>query len=55
MTFEYDWALNHLPLGGLLMSDDIGWNRAFPNFVRAHKDSVRCLSKKGLGLLVRLK
>jgi predicted O-methyltransferase YrrM len=32
MTFEYQLAWTHLETGGLLVSDDIGWNSAFKDF-----------------------
>lgn len=38
MMFEYNWAYSHLSKGGIITSDDIGWNRAFGDFVEAHKD-----------------
>lgn len=54
MTLEFEWALNHLSVGGFLMSDDIWWNRAFSDFVASHPTKIRCLSKRGLGLAVRI-
>lgn len=38
MTFEYEWAYNHLKEGGILASDDVGWNEAFFDFTRKRKD-----------------
>lgn len=37
MGFEYREAWPHLPPGGALASDDIGWNDAFPDFLRSVK------------------
>lgn len=53
MLFEYSWAWKHLGVGGLLASDDIRWNRAFPDFVRLHRDELRVLLSHGLGLIAR--
>jgi predicted O-methyltransferase YrrM len=53
MRFEYDWAWRHLGPGGLLASDDIRWNRAFPDFVRDHRGELRVLLSHGLGLVAR--
>lgn len=38
MAFEYNWAYSHLSKGGIITSDDIGWNTAFRDFAEAHKD-----------------
>jgi len=38
MTFEYEWAYNHLKEGGILASDDVKWNNAFLDFTRKRKD-----------------
>lgn len=38
MTFEYEWAYNHLKEGGILASDDVSWNEAFFDFTRKRKD-----------------
>lgn len=35
MTFEYRAAWHHLRPGGILLSDDISWNRAFADFAQA--------------------
>ena len=34
MIFEYRTAWPHLRTGGVLLSDDVGWNAAFPDFAR---------------------
>ena len=33
MTFEFNWARNHLTTSGVIGSDDIHWNSAFAEFV----------------------
>jgi len=38
MTFEFEWAYAHLKEGGMLAADDVGWNRAFPDFLQKHGD-----------------
>jgi hypothetical protein len=38
MTFEYEWAYNHLKNGGILASDDVTWNKAFSDFTHRRKD-----------------
>ena len=37
MTFEYETVWPLLKKGGILMSHDIHWNRAFGNFVQRHR------------------
>ncbi len=44
MTFEYEIAWMHLRQGGLLVSDDIGWNSAFQDFANQHERSVQVLT-----------
>ena len=53
MTFEFGWALDHLPSGGVLVSDDIDWNDAFCDFAELHRGGIRVLSSKRTGLMVR--
>lgn len=33
MMFEFEQAWPKIPAGGLLLSDDIGWNKSWPDFV----------------------
>ncbi len=36
MTYEYEWAITQLSNGGVLSSDDVGWNHAYRDFLRKH-------------------
>lgn len=38
MTFELEWAHSHINKSGIIMSDDIGWNKAWPDFIGRHPD-----------------
>lgn len=53
MAFEYRWAREHLLPGGLLVSDDIHWNTAFPEFVRDHATEFQVLADRRVGVLWR--
>lgn len=44
MMFEYNWALEHVRSGGVILSDDIGWNDAFKDFVSANGTAVKKLN-----------
>ncbi|MCI4318388.1 MAG: class I SAM-dependent methyltransferase, partial [Thermoplasmata archaeon] len=44
MRLEYEWALDHLSDGGVLVSDDIHWNNAFPRFLSDHPTEFRAIS-----------
>lgn len=48
MSFEYRLAWGHLRPGGLLLSDDIGWNDAFYRFCREQRVEFAHL-KAGFG------
>ena len=45
MTFEYEIAWKHLRQGGLLVSDDIGWNTAFEDFANQRARPVQLLTR----------
>jgi predicted O-methyltransferase YrrM len=53
MEFEYGWAESHLAPGGILASDDIGWNHAFRDFASHHHRTLRVLSDRRFGIAVR--
>ena len=38
MMFEFNWAYSNLSKGGIIISDDIGWNKAFVDFAEKHRD-----------------
>lgn len=51
MQFEFEWAYSHLTSEGIIVSDDISWNRSFYDFIDKHKDSVKEIySKFGTGV-----
>ena len=45
MTFEYQLAWNYLKAGGLLVSDDIGWNSAFKDFAEVQSRDVHVVDR----------
>jgi predicted O-methyltransferase YrrM len=45
MTFEYQLAWHHLKTGGLLVSDDIGWNSAFKDFADMQSRHVNVVDR----------
>ncbi len=53
MGFEYREAWPHLSPGGALASDDIGWNEAFPEFLRSVKVEGYQGSRFGLAVKPR--
>jgi hypothetical protein len=42
MKFEYDWALDHMR-SGVISSDDIGWSRAWKEFLNRNRNRVKKL------------
>lgn len=53
MMGEFEWAYSHLVRGGLLVSDDITWNRAFDDFAGKHHDMSPVLFNSPLGNLLK--
>lgn len=49
MIFEYETAWLHLEPGGILLSDDVGWNDAFPDFCQRYRLSPVYFWFPGLG------
>ncbi len=52
MMFEYNWALEHMHKGSILVSDDINWNRAFHDFVARNRDRLSVISSTTVGIAV---
>ena len=48
MLFEYRVAWRHLRSGGLLLSDDVSWNRAFWAFTKLHRIQFRNVGEVGV-------
>ena len=54
MAFELRWAWNRTPVGGFVGADDIGWNRAFQDFVADHRGEITLLCNYGVGMVRRV-
>jgi len=52
MIFEYETAWHYLRDEGLLLSDDVHWNKAFHDFVRGNKPK-RWTIFNGLGAMIK--
>lgn len=52
MSWEYAQALEHLRSGGLLVSDDIGWNNAFNDLRSNPRVQTTCVIHGKLGVAV---
>jgi hypothetical protein len=53
MRFEYETAWPHIRPGGLLLSDDVGWNTAFADFAN-EVGGPFAISKGQAGILAKL-
>ena len=53
MTFEFETAWPHLRAGGLLLSDDVNWSKAFDDFCKTRKLEYRI--HKGIGIALKAK
>lgn len=53
MLFEYRWGFSHLRPGGLLISDDIHWNTAFPEFTKDHASELRVIADRRVGVAIK--
>jgi predicted O-methyltransferase YrrM len=51
MMFEYEVAWRHLRSGGVLVSDDVGWNEAFQDFARRQGRPVFRLTTGMAGII----
>ncbi len=52
MTYEYETAWPYLRHGGLLLSDDVSWNKAFPDFCNSVDCKYFIFRDKGLAYKV---
>jgi len=51
MKFEFETAFPHLREGGLLLSDDVSWSRAFEDFCRTRNLDYRV--HRGIGITLK--
>jgi predicted O-methyltransferase YrrM len=49
MMFEYETVWPHLSPGGLILSDEVSWNNAFPDFCQSHRVKPVYFWGTGLG------
>jgi predicted O-methyltransferase YrrM len=54
MLQEFDWAFSHLKPGGILVSDDVDWNRAFRDFAKVRGNGICVLSDRVLGVAIKM-
>jgi len=55
MMYEYETAWKYLKKGGYLVSDNIEWNNAFDDFIRAKGGKVLAKKFYSLGIMRKLK
>ena len=57
MSFEFEWAYQHMPSGGIIMSHDIGTNNSLYDFAIKHGLKVQYLqttkNRYGIGVIVK--
>jgi predicted O-methyltransferase YrrM len=53
MMFEFEWAWPRLPPHGILVSDDIGWNHAFSDFIRARRREASVICDRAVGVVAK--
>lgn len=57
MSFEFEWANQHLPEGGLILSHDIGTNNSLYDFAKKYNKQVQYLpttkNRYGVGVIVK--
>lgn len=53
MRLEFETAWSHMEKGGILASDDIGWNQAFDDFTRVHQSPFARIGPMGFARKVR--
>jgi hypothetical protein len=54
MLSEYEWALDRLCDGGVIVSDDISWNSAFADFLAVHEHTLTPVCTEGVGVAIKL-
>ncbi|MDD5589697.1 MAG: class I SAM-dependent methyltransferase [Candidatus Portnoybacteria bacterium] len=52
MKFEFEAAWPKIPLAGFLLSDDIGWNNAFKEFLVKNKHKFDC-AYRNFGIILK--
>ena len=50
MMFEFEWALLHLSINGIISSDDISWNTSYYDFMSRHKELHPIFDKYEFGV-----
>ena len=57
MSFEFEWANQHLPSGGLVLSHDIGTNNSIYDFAKKYNRQVQYIqttkNRYGVGVIVK--
>jgi predicted O-methyltransferase YrrM len=54
MTFELNWAFDRLPVGGIIVCDDIEWNRAYADFLAAHRFKFHLVMRSRKGACIKI-
>ncbi|MCL4480061.1 MAG: class I SAM-dependent methyltransferase [Candidatus Thermoplasmatota archaeon] len=54
MLREFNWASTYLKKGGILISDDIDWNRAWKIFLKNNKSFTKVIETVSTGVSIRI-